>query len=65
MQDTTDDDVLLTVKEVSRLLSVSVPTVWRLIGARKIPTVLVGQRGRRIKKSDLEAYIESRREVKS
>ena len=63
MTDAGNDDVLLTVKDVARLLKVSIPTVWRLIGSGEIPTVMIGERSRRVVKSDLIAYIESRRQI--
>ncbi|MFC2000272.1 helix-turn-helix domain-containing protein [Chloroflexota bacterium] len=59
----TIEDPLLTVKDVSRLLSVSLPTVWRLIAAGEISSILIGKRARRIRRDDLMAYIESRRQI--
>ena len=47
-------DELLTIPETADLLKVSVKTIYRWIRERKIPSVTVGTRLRRIKKSDAE-----------
>lgn len=51
------DDELLTVDEAARLLTISKPTVWRMIRAGELPVVKIAKRSRRIKRSDIEAYI--------
>ena len=55
------DDRLLTTKEAARFLGVSVAFLERdrWAGA-EIPFVRVGSRGVRYRRSDLEAYIQSR-----
>ena len=55
------DDRLLTTKEAARILGVSVAFLERdrWAGA-EIPFIRVGSRGVRYRRSDLDAYIESR-----
>lgn len=49
-----------TVNEVAELLRVSKLTIWRYINAGKLPAYKLG-RDWRIKKSEFESFIESRR----
>ncbi|HEX75487.1 MAG TPA: helix-turn-helix domain-containing protein [Dehalococcoidia bacterium] len=51
------DDELLTVDQAARLLTISKPTVWRMIRAGELPVVKIAKRSRRIKRSDILAYI--------
>ncbi|MBN1864830.1 MAG: helix-turn-helix domain-containing protein [Victivallales bacterium] len=44
---------LLTVKEVSAHLHISTCTIWRMIQAGKIKTVIIGDRCRRIPESEV------------
>lgn len=52
--------LLLTIPEAAQAMGVSEVYMWRMISGRRklIPSVKVG-RARRIKTSDLEAYVES------
>lgn len=50
---------LLTVKEVMGILKVSEATVWRMLRQGELPIVKVAKRGTRIKRNDLDAYIEA------
>lgn len=54
------DSSFYTVNEVAELLRVSKLTIWRYINAGKLPAYKLG-RDWRIKKSELESFIESRR----
>ncbi len=56
------DDSFFTVNEVAELLRVSKLTVWRYINAGSLPAYKIG-RDWRIKKSEFDAFIESRRKV--
>jgi len=51
-------DQLLTVDEAAEWLTVSKPTLWRMIRRGEIPVVKIAQRTIRIKLSDIEAYID-------
>lgn len=51
---------LLKPREVAAILSVSRSHVYQLISSGQIPSVRVGERTVRVRRSDLEAYIESR-----
>jgi excisionase family DNA binding protein len=53
-----DADRLWRVSEVSELAALSVSTVWTLIRTSAIPSVHVG-RSRRVRSSDLAAWMES------
>jgi excisionase family DNA binding protein len=53
----------LTVAEVAAILRVSKLTVWRYIDAGKLPAYKVG-RDYRIKKSEFEQFLESKRTPK-
>jgi len=53
-----DADRLWRVSEVSELAALSVSTVWTLIRTGAIPSVHVG-RSRRVRSSDLAAWMES------
>jgi len=53
-----DRDQLLTVEEAAEWLTVSKPTLWRMIRRGEIPVVKIAQRTIRIKLSDIEAYID-------
>lgn len=54
------EDRLLNAREVSEILNISIVSVWRMFRKGEIPTVIVGERSRRVKRSDLDAYINSR-----
>ena len=50
-------DELLTVEEGARLLTISKPTLWRMLRTGELPVVRIAKRGTRVKRSDIEAYI--------
>ena len=54
------EDRLLNAREVSEILNISIMSVWRMFRKGEVPTVIVGERSRRVKRSDLDAYINSR-----
>ena len=58
------EDRLLNAREVAEILNISIVSVWRMFRKGEIPTVIVGERSRRVKRSDLDAYINSRVEPK-
>jgi len=52
------NDELLTVEEAAEWLTISKPTLWRLIRSGEIPVVKIARRTIRLKLTDLENYIE-------
>lgn len=54
------DDELLTIDEVAKILKAHRMHVYRLMNSGHLPYVLIGmQRGRRIRRSVLEAFLKS------
>lgn len=53
----TETKYMLTVQEASRVLGVSVHTVYRLINSGELSTVKISQRRTVIKAEELEKYI--------
>jgi len=53
-----EKDELLTVDEAAEWLTISKPTLWRIIRRGEIPIVKIAQRTIRIKLTDIENYIE-------
>lgn len=51
---------LLTVAEVAGLLQVTTEQVYRMCSRGTLPSVKVGDRTRRIRRGDLESFIEER-----
>jgi excisionase family DNA binding protein len=51
-------DELLTVEEAAGWLTISKPTLWRLIRSGEIPVVKIARRTIRLKLTDLENYVE-------
>jgi excisionase family DNA binding protein len=51
-----DQSLLLTVVQAAEILSVGRSTVYELLYAKQLPSVKIGN-CRRIKRSDLEAYV--------
>lgn len=49
--------LLLTTDQAAKVLAVSESTVRRLIDAGQLDAVTVGERSRRIRRSDLETYV--------
>ena len=50
-------DQLLTLDEAAKLLTISKATLWRILRKGELPVVKITERGTRIKRSDIEAYI--------
>ena len=60
----TESDRLLTVKEVAAFLNVAEVTVRRMTGRGDLPCYRVGNRNeRRFRMRDVEAYLETRRDL--
>jgi excisionase family DNA binding protein len=55
------DKDLLSVIEVSKIIGVSRQQVYNLMDDRKLPYIQVGEKGRKVLKSELEKYISSRK----
>ena len=53
-------ETFLTTEEVMQYLQVNLRTVYRLIKAGKLPAVRIGRQWR-IRKSDLDAWLDSQR----
>ena len=51
-------DELLTVQEAADWLTISKPTLWRMIRRGEIPVVRIARRTIRLRLTDLENYIE-------
>ena len=60
-----EDDDLLNVSEVSKALRVTPQQVRNMISAGKLPSIKVSERGTRIKKSELDKFMENRNLKKS
>lgn len=58
--DGTDEQVSYTVRRAAKLLDISERHLWNLIADKQIPTIKMG-RSRRILRTDLVAFAESRR----
>ncbi len=52
-----EQEKLITIKDVMELLSISRPTVYRLMDKGDIPSYKIGNQ-LRFKQSEIEAYIE-------
>jgi excisionase family DNA binding protein len=50
---------LLTFIRVAEQLDVSLSQVRRLVAAGELPTVVVGKDARRVRQSDLDAYVKN------
>jgi DNA binding domain, excisionase family len=55
------NDEILTVNEACKLLKISRPTLMRLLSEGKLRGFKVGKRVRRIRRCDVEKYIEGDR----
>ena len=53
---------LLTVKEVARALRLGPTTIWHLIMAGEIESVVCGKRARRVPPEAVDAYVQRLRE---
>lgn len=52
---------MLTLKEVARELNIGLRTVERLVETGELPAYRLSPRVQRVRREDLEAYLESRR----
>lgn len=57
-RDTIQTD-LMTPTEAANYLRISKPKLWKLRDAGKLPTIKLGAKSPRFRKSDLDAFIES------
>ena len=53
----TEGGKLLTIKQAAELLSVHEKWMWAILKREQIPVVHIGAKGRRVKKTDIEALI--------
>lgn len=58
-------DEIMTIDEVARYLKVTKKTIYYLIYQKSLPTVKLGSRLLRFRKSDIDKWIESKSNVKS
>jgi excisionase family DNA binding protein len=56
-----ENDELLSVPEMSKLLKVTTQQVRNLINSNQIKSIKLSERGTRVKKSDFEAFLKSRK----
>ncbi len=59
MLDNSDALDLLTIKEMTGILKVSAATSRMLLQENIIPSVLVGKRSRRVRRKDLQTYLDA------
>ena len=59
MTDKNDTMDLLTIEEMRRILKISTGKTRMLLEDNIIPSVLVGKRSRRVRRRDLQAYLDS------
>lgn len=52
----TNEEAILTIRDVAEYLKVAEKTIYRLVGAKKIPAFKVGGAWR-FRKSDIDAWI--------
>ena len=55
-----DNDQLLTVKEVARMLKVNVPRAHELIRQKRLPSIILGERQIRVRRRDLDESLQPR-----
>lgn len=56
---------LMTAEDVGKLLNVAVAEVWRMARSGALPCIRLGHRTLRFDPSDVQAYIDARREQKA
>jgi excisionase family DNA binding protein len=56
--DTPTAEDKLTVPQAAKYLEVSPATVWRLVSTKKLPSWRTNQRNTRIRRADLDRYIQ-------
>ena len=59
--DNSENDELLSVPEMSKLLKVTTQQVRNLINSNQIKSIKLSERGTRVKKSDFESFLKSRK----
>jgi len=52
---------LLRVREVARILDVSVSQVWRWVWSGELPSIRVSEKVVRVRRNELDAWLESKR----
>lgn len=56
-----EEDELMTVDEISKIMRVTTQQIRNFINAGKLKSVKLSERGTRVKKSDFESFLESRK----
>jgi excisionase family DNA binding protein len=64
MPTTGDNAPVLTLKEASQFLGLSIPTLYRLGKKGDIELIRVGERGTRVTKVSLDRYLKNAKRVK-
>jgi len=64
MPNTSPDAPVLTLKEASQFLGLSIPTLYRLGKKGDIELIRVGERGTRVTKVSLDRYLKNAKRVK-
>lgn len=59
--DASENDELLSVPEISELLKVTTQQVRNLINSNQLKSIKLSERGTRVKKSDFESFLKSRK----
>jgi excisionase family DNA binding protein len=55
---TEPEPILDTIEQTARLLNVGRSSVYELINAKQLETVLIGRRSRRVMRSSTKAFVE-------
>lgn len=58
-------DEIMTIDEVAKYLKVTKKTIYYLIYQKSLPTVKLGSRLLRFRKSDIDNWLESKSNIKS
>jgi excisionase family DNA binding protein len=56
-----EEDELMTVDEISKIMRVTTQQIRNFINSGKLKSVKLSERGTRVKKSDFESFLESRK----
>lgn len=56
-----EEDGLMTVDEISKIMRVTTQQIRNFINSGKLKSVKLSERGTRVKKSDFESFLESRK----
>jgi excisionase family DNA binding protein len=57
VEDMKPDD-LMTMRDLAKMLKVSVPTIYSWVKARKIPFIKIGERSIRFKVSEIDQFLQ-------